>query len=557
MILLFVPAFLVGQGSRFYMQSDRSIVNEGETIAIEAILENIKTDAIAMPDFTPFKVVSGPSKSTSITFINGKKASSISYSYILLATQKGKYKINPASANVGSKTIHSNDLTIEVTAGDTQQHISGDFDDDINLQLEVSSTKGYIGQPLTLNYIIYTRQNISSYNFLNQPNDDGFYIQPLSATQDRAQKKQINGKEYYTQVIARQILFPQKSGDYTIGPINMRADVPVDNGHSSFFFRDTKPVNIKSNVLKIKIASLPQPQPANYCGAVGEIEIKASLQKSTVTKGTAIVLNVQIEGNGDPKTIKAPKFEVPEGLEAYDPSLIQEEAIPQNDRILVKKNYEYIFIPKEAKIYEIKPELSYFDPESNSYKTASAGSFTINVVQGEVEDSNSPTTASDEKYTIKENYSVYDLASNRWNTSTYLLSILIISFLTLGGIWYKKKTITRQKSEDTAYNKASALAQRHLAKASELIENQEHRAFYEEIASATTGYVIKKYAIPHSEVSAHNIVQVLKEKGVAPSLITDYEWIHKQAELARFAGTYGDMKEVYETARRFISGMIS
>lgn len=557
LLLLIIPVGLSAQNARFYMESDRDKIQIGETVALTATLENINSNTIAMPDFSPFKIVSGPSKSSSISIINGKKTSSIAYQYILMATEAGKIKISPASAKIGSKDIFSNELTIEVTTGNIAAAFAEDVTGDINLRLEISSTTGYIGQQLVLDYAIYTRENIASYDFLNQPQEDGFYILPINNVRERAQVKTIKGVPYNYQVVARQVLFPQKTGTYTIGPINIRANIPVNNGGSSFFFREYKPVTITSNTLKINIAALPEPQPENYCGAVGDTQIKANLQKGTVHVGQAIVLNVEIEGKGDPKTTIAPKMNIPEGLEAYEPSLIIDESKQINTGVLVHKKYEYIFIPKEPKIYTLNPELSYFDPEKKAYQTVSAGSFTVNVTEGDATDSKPITLSKEGLSDINENYKVYNLEQYRWKTPLYVSSILGITLLTLGGLFYKKKKAQHVDTQLANFNKAESVAQRHLAKAAEYKSNQDFKAFYEEIASATTGYVIKKYAIPHSEASVNNIVRWLTTKGVSQELIDHYQWIHKQAELARFAGTFGDMDEVYTTASQFIAGMMA
>lgn len=556
LVLNLIPIFILGQSARFYMEVDNNKISEGETFVITAVLENIKTDAIALPDFTPFQIVSGPNKSSSFSFINGKKSSTISYQYILLATRKGKYTIKPASTNIGSKTIYSNEIIIEVTSGGSVSASVNDIKGDVNLRLEISSKKGYIGQQLLLDYVIYTRENIASYDFLNQPDDDGFYIQPLNDFRQQAQKKVINGKEYYSQVIARQVLFPQKTGDYTIGPISMQVNIPIENNRS-LFFRDVKPITIKSNTLKINIAPLPAPQPEDYSGSVGETKLTGSIQKGMVNIGQAIVLNLKIEGNGDPKTTKAPKFNIPDGLEAYEPTLIQDESKQKNSHVQVVKSYEYIFIPKEAKVYTLNPELSYFDPESKTYNKVSAGSFTVNVVESGTQDKNINEETDESNLEVQANYPVYKLEHHRWSNVTFLISIIGISLLTIGGIIYRKKKSEQIIAETNAYNNAETVAQRHLAKAARFKKDHAYGAFYEEIASATTGYVVMKYNIPHSEISAGNIIQLLKDKGVLPTLLSDYEWIHKQAELARFAGTYGNMEKVYDRATRFITGMIS
>ena len=76
----------------------------------------------SIPD--AFEVLMGPSTSTQQSFqmINGhtSSTSSVTYTYIVVATKNGTYTIPPARANVDGKTVTSNELRIKVS-GHAQQ----------------------------------------------------------------------------------------------------------------------------------------------------------------------------------------------------------------------------------------------------------------------------------------------------------------------------------------------------------------------------------------------------------------------------------------------------
>ncbi|MBL0026401.1 MAG: BatD family protein [Saprospiraceae bacterium] len=79
---------LKAQNARFLMETDRSQVHAGETFLLDIVLENIDGSNLQLPDIAPFKIVQGPSTSTSVTIINGKRSGSQKYQYLLLAPQK-------------------------------------------------------------------------------------------------------------------------------------------------------------------------------------------------------------------------------------------------------------------------------------------------------------------------------------------------------------------------------------------------------------------------------------------------------------------------------------
>ena len=74
------------------------------------------------PDFKGFEVIYGPasSRQSSFQFINGKSSqnSSITFTYILLASKPGTYMLTPASIQCDGKTIKSHTVSIKVLSSD-------------------------------------------------------------------------------------------------------------------------------------------------------------------------------------------------------------------------------------------------------------------------------------------------------------------------------------------------------------------------------------------------------------------------------------------------------
>ncbi|MBL0100847.1 MAG: BatD family protein [Saprospiraceae bacterium] len=186
---------LVAQTPRFYIQTDRTTVSEGEAFTLEAVLENIDANNIQLGDLRGFTVMQGPSTSTSVSIINGKRSSTISWQYIIMAPHKGRFKISPATAKVGSKVIKSNELQIEVTVA-TQKQNDVTLDDSKMsfIRLEVADNDVFIGQQLALDYVLYTRQNIESYDIISQPQTEGFFKQALGDFTDQPQKRSSKEK---------------------------------------------------------------------------------------------------------------------------------------------------------------------------------------------------------------------------------------------------------------------------------------------------------------------------------------------------------------------------
>lgn len=542
-----------GQAARFYLQIDRTKVEEGQSVMLEVVLENINNEKITLPDLSPFKIIQGPSTSMSTTIINGKSTSSLTKTYILQAPKKGKYIISPATITLGSKTLKTNSVNIEVVPPSANTSLSkSESKGETFIRLELDDTKAYLGQQVVVNFVIYTRQNISSYNLLSEFKPEGFYSEPVQNIRDSGQKKIINGKEFYTQVIGRRILYPQKAGEYTLGPLQFTIDIPVE-GRSSFFFTDTKTEQISSNALKLKIYNLPETDDISFCGGVGNFEMKAGVKKTQVQVGESIVLQLMVQGDGDPKMVKAPIFEVPTGLEKYDPTLVQDEVTEQGDKKILTKVWEYIFIPKKDTIYQIQPRLSYFSPENGKFQILTADPINIVVtksdgsVQTLTQDSLSiePFISKDSKLT--------QITPTFWMANWSWITIVSVLIMTTIGIYYKRHNSTKARLKETTYSNAEHVAKRNLEAALSFKNNADPKAFYEEISKATTGYILKKYKIPNIEASTINIKYHLETLKIPSDTIQLYIQLQNECELAKFANVYQDMDKTYQNAQELIN----
>ena len=90
---------------------------------------------------------------------------------------------------------------------------------------------------------------------------------------------------------------------------------------------------------------------------------------------------------------------------------------------------------------------------------------------------------------------------------------------------------------------------KNLEKANKFMMEENHKAFYEEISQATTGYILKKYNIANSDSSISNVIKFLENNMLTNDVIDKYKEIQKKCEVARFAGMYDcNMGEMYHDA---------
>ena len=112
-------------------------VVQGEKFELTFTVLNHDVSTLQLPSFSGFEIVSGPNKSTSMEWVNGKKTESGSYSYTLKGNKPGKFAIGKATITEGTRIFYSDELNVTVTTEinslgahqltDSQQNLFDDF----------------------------------------------------------------------------------------------------------------------------------------------------------------------------------------------------------------------------------------------------------------------------------------------------------------------------------------------------------------------------------------------------------------------------------------------
>jgi len=534
---------VIGQGAKFQVLSDKTQVKKGETFVIEIQLENQDESDFKWPASNPFKIVQGPFTSSSFSMINGTTTKSKSFRYEMLASEKGNFQLGPFTLKIGSKELKSNILKINViepsnVATNSDPNTTGET----LMRLECNAPKGYIGQQILTNLVLYTRKSVSRYELVSQPTFEGFYAQPIENHNEMAGTRQLNGVSYQSQTLMRYALFPQKKGSFKIGPWQTTVDVPLANSSPFGFATDSKKEALTTNAVQIEVIPLPETKDSSFTGGVGDFELVAGFVSPLAGIGQPIKLRLKITGNGDPKLVLPPKFAYPPGLETYPATLIDERFETINNELIFQKEWEYVFVPKEATDLVFEPKFTYFDPIAANYKTLKSDPLRVKVTSSSA-----------------NNVSDIDLNNNddsQENVALYKRPLwIILGMGALGSIIFlllqrskTNKSITKTKPAISIKTKA----QLSLSKAKSLMEQGDKEGFYNEIAAASQKYIMEKYKIPNMDSDLSDVVQVLSKNGVSAQLIESYKAIYNKCELARFASIQADMPPTYIMAVKFL-----
>ena len=101
----------------FTVQAPSTVV-QGNQFQLAYSINTQTVKDFRIGNISDFDILMGPSRSSQISIINGKKSSSITYTYVLRGRKEGTYTIPPATITAGGKTLESKSVKIKVLPPD-------------------------------------------------------------------------------------------------------------------------------------------------------------------------------------------------------------------------------------------------------------------------------------------------------------------------------------------------------------------------------------------------------------------------------------------------------
>jgi hypothetical protein len=547
----------------------------------------------AAPAFTGFYKLMGPqtSYSSNTQIINGKMSheTTYSYTYFLQSVKEGKFVIPPARFTLKNKIYESDSIRIDVVANSSQSQntVSGgkasandsgveSSGNDIFVNLTLSRKEVFLGEYIVATVKIYTRVNISGINEIKFPAFNGFLKSDLATPPlTSLQQETVGGTIYGTGVVQQFLLYPQITGEVTIDPVQISVLIQQKTGNSDPFFGDffasyqTIPKAVASQVLKVKVKPLPGVQPSDFSGIVGDLNLKAVLNKDSVNVNDAVNFKVIISGSGNLKIAATPVLKLSPDIEVYDPK-ISDDIKNGVSGTSGQKSFEYLLIPRHYGDYTIPPiTYSYFNTSKGRYETLTTKEFHFHANKGTEQNTGLTVyggiAKEDVKYLGKDIRFIKGDAGRLSRSSNIILTqrsfytvYLFALFAFLLILFLRREHIRRNSDLSLVRNrKAGKVAVKRLKSASVCLKNDQIDKFYEEILKAIWGYLSDKLSIPVSDLTRTNAVSSLVDKGIDEERIKSLTEILDACEYARFAPSASgtEAATIYEGASQFIKSV--
>jgi hypothetical protein len=380
MILLAAAAFADATTVRAVV--DRNQTTVGESIALQITIEGGEGD-IDLSGLVDFKTVSRGT-SSSFQMINGRTSRQLIHNYVLIPLKAGNLTIPAIPVTLGGKIHYT--TPIGITVSNEPPTDSGQRD--VYVTAEVSAPAPWVGQQMVYTFRLFNAVQVADAKF-QAPEFNGFTAEELEDRQSH--RTVINGREFIvTEVIF--ILVPVKTGTLEIKPAVLQVGLLQRNrrprpfsGMDAFFERSQMITRIlETDPITVHVKDLPPTPPGTFfSGLVGQFEIAASLDKTTLRVGDSTTLAVTISGTGNIMDAPEPAIPSPPEFKAYADNP-ETQIQPGQHGYSGNKIFRTALVPVQPGQYRIDPVvLTYFDVKSGGYRDISTSAFDVTVSPSE------------------------------------------------------------------------------------------------------------------------------------------------------------------------------
>jgi hypothetical protein len=603
-ILIFLLSFAFAKAEyKFTATASSTTVEVGEQIQVTFTLNTTNGKNFQPPSFKGFTVLVGPSRSMSTQIINGQISSSLSFIYILSADLEGTFTIEPAKITVDGNVLTSNPITIKVVKGgqkpsgqgkekSQEKTLSQQADEIIRnnlfIRLNVDKTQAYLGETIVATYKLYVHPDLNIVNISvpKMPSFNGFWTQDFGIKELKFSTEVVNGVTFKVADLKQVVLIPQQTGTLTIDPMEIdfvvrllvkqqqkkRYRDPFDMLFDDPFFNDPFfsnryrdfPFTVRSKPIQIKVLGLPTPQPADFHGGVGSMQLKASLDKDHLKTGEVATLRLEISGKGNLKLLSPFSLKLPNDIDTYEPKVIDKTNVSPSG-VSGSVVFEYYLIPKNPGQYKIEPiNFAYFNLDKKEYVTLTTQPFLLNVEQGATTQTFVTNIKKEDVKLLGQDIRYIKTSTSRFTRTGeslmisplfYVFSIIPIFLWVVVFLYVRRREQIEGNLVLMKQIRASKIAQKYLKNAKKLVDEGNKDLFYEETARSLWAFVANKLNIPPAELTKENIKERLLERVPDNELVDKLIDLINLCEEARYSPQFNNvqLQNVYATSVEVLS----
>ncbi|MEO0459250.1 MAG: BatD family protein [Myxococcota bacterium] len=351
---------------------DRSQATLEDVIQLTILVENLPAGEPELPNIPGFSIRrGGVSRSTRV--LNRQRRETVGFSYVLSPRRTGTLEIPAITVRAQGKSYRTKPLTIEITKVDTQG-IRPFF-----AAASVSDANPFRSQQIVYTLQLYGELLSLSCDRLSLPKFDRFIVEDLG--EERRYETVRDGRRFRV-VEIRKSLYPLEPGEFELPAARLSCNVtypatgrnPIDR----FYGRSrTEQKQLRTEPISVRVRDLP-PAPSDFSNVVGRVAINTSIDEAELITGNSATQTIFITSNGNLRGFTPPVPEI-DGVKIYD----DQSKLMLNDRgneIETSLRMNRAFVPLRSGKLDVPGfSFSYFDPQSERYRTASSPSVRLKV----------------------------------------------------------------------------------------------------------------------------------------------------------------------------------
>jgi hypothetical protein len=333
------------------------------------------------PDFSPleqdFDILSQSNNSNS-SWINGKSSKTIQWTLTVMAKQAGDLIIPVVK--------FGNDITQPLSILVIQGKATGkniNTDEDLFLEVEATPESPYIQSQVLYTMRLYRKVDISQAS-LDEPELADAVIEKLG--EDSNYNTQVNGVRYLV-TDRKYAVFPQRSGQMTIKPLVLTAEVVTGNrlGFNGFFNSEvTKTKKVSSKAITLNVKPVPSSFTGQHWLSAEQLVLKeewsGDVKQMKVGEPLTRTLTLLVKGTTVGQLPELNNAKTDDKLKTYpDQPVLQEQKKP--DGLIAFREEKIALIPSKAGGYTLPAiEVPWFNTQSQKTQIARIPETTITAV---------------------------------------------------------------------------------------------------------------------------------------------------------------------------------
>jgi len=379
--------------ARAFLNTGQTWVGSDVVLVVEAEAMELDADPV-LPDMSAF--AEPPRARGGGRGSSGGDRYTVHRDYRIRVVSAGEYEIGPVQVTAGGRTALTEPLRLVV--GEAPPPAPVESPKDLRATATAEQRRVYVGEPVIVTYRVLARDNRSGFEGWEVEEDDTLVLPAHDDFQHRRirsrgrwrERVSLEGRLYRVASEHHVMFSPVEAGETAIRPAELM--LQVNQRRESDYGWETNraerqgtwtPVTLTTDPIPIEVVPLPaEGRPASFRGHVGRLAVVSRVDRTHMQTGDTLTVRVEISSVGEDVVPPDPEIRFPTGFEVIEPEVVP-DAPAVGEGFALTHFYSYRLVARQEGGFRIPAvEVSWFDPEKESYGTAGSEPFDITVAGG-------------------------------------------------------------------------------------------------------------------------------------------------------------------------------